>query len=132
MKNTLAYWVGTWVGENFILLIFATAAAIVAGLITFQSLKSKPRTFWNVIITVWFLALALAGFVIASGCAYNITSNAGESIMLGLFFAAVTALTPFIVIKGLKTKAAKWIYSLIIIILVGFRIPLIEALYRGF
>lgn len=125
----IAFWIAKWAGENYSSIIVATAAAIIAGLISFYPLRNKRKTFWNVIITVWFLGLAYDGFMIVAGCAFNITSDVGKSLVTGAVFAAITAITPYIVIKVLKTKTAKWIYSLIVVIIMGCRIPLVQALY---
>ncbi|HEY8390844.1 MAG TPA: hypothetical protein VIL26_07875 [Clostridia bacterium] len=124
----IAYWIGSWIGSNLGSLIFATLMAVVIGLIMFYPLRNNRRFFWNIVITVWFLSFAWKIFQLASGLAFHLTSNPGKSLGLGAIFAVITAATPYIVIKVLKTNTTKWVYSIVVIIIVGCSMPLIQAI----
>jgi hypothetical protein len=125
---SVAFLVGKWFGLNLSSVLFATAIAIIAGILTFFPLRKRMKAFWQVVICVWFLCFSWKILELISGYVFRLTANAGKSLGIGIIIALIVAITPLILNKVLKTKAAKWGYSLTVIIIAGFTIPIIEII----
>jgi hypothetical protein len=126
--DILANGIGFWLATSVDLFIFSTALALLVSILLFVFRLNKNNYFWKILVTVWFLAYSYKIFELIAGQIFLRTSNPIGSLIVGIIIALFPAVTPLIMFKLLKTNRAKWIYSILIIIIFGYAIQIAQAI----
>jgi len=117
--QTLGLSAAFWFGANIQFVLLACGASLITWAVLFYPLRKRKTLLWNTVISIGFLYFSWKIFGKTAGYTFSLTDELVFSIVYGLLFASITASTPIILIKFITANWAKWLYSFVVIILVG-------------